>query len=172
MSEKKKEVTITLVVREMLYNVMQVAHKTGQAREADGTKNYVAASLMQASEDEEESYQIRRSLANNFAQMKSLLGEYLDEDETTANNRINTEIDNDGKLVLVFQMPSNYNLAGVSSMGENAHSYLVNITISEWFAITNPQEQANYATLAATALEHLKRAFYRRERPVRPTYDD
>lgn len=172
MAENKKPVTITLEVREMIYNVMQIAHKTGQAREADGTKGYESASLMQASEDEEESYEIKRSLANNFSQMKSLLGEYLDESETTANNRINTEIDNDGKLTLVFQMPSNYNLAGVSSMGENAHAYLVYITVSEWFAITNPQEQQNYATLAATSLEHLKRAFYRRERPTRPTYDD
>ncbi|MCD8266381.1 MAG: hypothetical protein LUC33_04420 [Prevotellaceae bacterium] len=170
MAEQKKEITITLKVAEMIYNVMQIAHKTGQAREADGKKSYESASLMQASEDEEESYEIKRSLVGNFAQMKSLLGEYLEESKTTSDNLIYDEVDNDGELALCFKMPSNYNLAGVDSMGKNAHAYLVYITVSEWFAITNPEEQDTYTKLAAVSLEHLKRAFYRRERPTRPTY--
>ena len=55
---------------------------------------------MQASDDDENSYQIRRSLANAFSALKSLLGEYLSEDKTTSDNLIAEQIDNDGVLEL------------------------------------------------------------------------
>lgn len=170
--EKKKEIKITLEVKELIYDVQQVTHKTGQAREADGKKGYEAASLMQASEDEEESYQVRRSIANYYAQLRSALGEYLDDDKTSGNNLVDQPIDEDARLEMVFQMPSNYNNSGVDSMGKNAHGYIVNMTISEWFLITNPEEAPAYATLAGASLEALKRAFYRRERPERPVYKE
>ena len=110
MAENKKTLTVTQQVKELVYDIQNKAYLTGQAREAAG-KSYQVASNMQASDDDENSYQIRRSLANAFSSLKSLLGEYLNEDNTTSDNLMDEEIDNNGKLSLEFLLPSNYNNA-------------------------------------------------------------
>ena len=96
MAENKKTLTVTQEVKELMFDIMNKSYQTGQAREFEGAKNYEACSNMQASEDLESSYQLRRSLANAFSSLKSLLGEYLDENESTSNNIIPKEIDDDG----------------------------------------------------------------------------
>ena len=88
MAENKKTLTVTQEVKELMFDIMNKAYLTGQAREFEGTKNYEASSNMQASEDLESSYQLRRSLANAFSSLKSLLGEYLDENKSTSDNII------------------------------------------------------------------------------------
>lgn len=170
MAEQKKTLTITQEVKELIYDIQNKAYLTGQAREADGTKSYEAASNMQASDDIENSYQIRRSLANAFSALKSLLGEYLTENNTTSNNLIANEIDNDGQLKLEFELPSNYNNASVDSLGNGIHSYLVDMTLGDWFSITNKEDASAYITHSAVSLENVKRALYKRSRPTRPTY--
>jgi hypothetical protein len=71
MAENKKTLTVTQQVKELVYDIQNKAYLTGQAREAAG-KSYQVASNMQASDDDENSYQIRRSLANAFSSLKSL----------------------------------------------------------------------------------------------------
>ena len=149
MAENKKTLTVTQQVKELVYDIQNKAYLTGQAREAEGKKNYEAASNMQASDDEENSYQIRRSLANAFSSLKSLLGEYLSEDKSTSNNLIAKEIDDNGVLEL---------------------AYLVDMALGDWFAITNPEDAASYVQHSAISLENVKRALYKRSRPERPTY--
>ena len=170
MAEQKKTLTCALEVKELMYDVMNKAYLTGQAREAEGT-GYEAASNMQASEDNENSYQLRRSLANAFSALKSLLGEYLDEDSTTTTNKIQSSIDNNKQLTLAFKLPSNYNNASADSLGNGIHAYLVDTTLSEWFSITNKADAEQYASHSAASLEIVKRALYKRSRPTRPTYE-
>lgn len=170
MAESKKTLTVTQYVKEIIYDVQNKAYLTGQAREAEGKKNYEAASNMQASDDNENSYQIRRSLANAFSSLKSLLGEYLDENKSTSDNKIATEIDNDGTLSLAFKLPSNYNNASADSLGNGIHAYLVDMTLGEWFTITNKEDAASYIEHSKVSLEIVKRALYKRSRPTRPTY--
>lgn len=170
MAEEKKNLAVTLQVKEIMFDVMNKAYLTGQAREASG-KGYEEASNMQASEDAENSYQLRRSLANAFSTLKSLLGEYLDESTTTTSNLVQKEIDNDGVLSLAFKLPSNYNNASADSLGNGIHSYLVDMTLSEWFTITNKEDAKDYIDHSAASLEIVKRALYKRSRPTRPTYD-
>lgn len=170
MAEEKKNLAVTLQVKEIMFDVMNKAYLTGQAREASG-KGYEEASNMQASEDTENSYQLRRSLANAFSTLKSLLGEYLDENTTTTSNLVQKEIDNDGVLSLAFRLPSNYNNASADSLGNGIHSYLVDMTLSEWFTITNKEDAKDYIDHSAASLEIVKRALYKRSRPTRPTYD-
>lgn len=108
MAENKKPLTVTLQVKELLYDIMNKAYLTGEARKAASKdQNYEEASNMQASEDTENSYQLRRSLANAYSSLKSLLGEYLDEDRTTSDNLIQKEIDDDG--VALGQLAQNLN---------------------------------------------------------------
>ena len=163
MAENKKDLTITEEVKELIFDIQNKTYLTGQAREAEGKKPYQAASNMQASDEDENSYQVRRSLANAFSTLKSLLSEWLQEERTT-------EIDNNGQLVLVFKLPLNYNDASADSLGNSIHSYLVNTTIAEWFTITNKEDAEAYVAHSAISLENIKRALYKRIRPKRPTY--
>lgn len=171
MAENKKTLTVTQEVKELMFDIMNKAYLTGQAREFEGTKNYEASSNMQASEDLESSYQLRRSLANAFSSLKSLLGEYLDENKSTSDNIIPKEIDDDGQLVLAFKLPSNYNKASADSLGNGIHAYLVDMALYEWFTITNKADAADYLTHSTASLETVKRALYKRSRPERPTYN-
>lgn len=171
MAENKKTLTVTQQVKELVYDIQNKAYLTGQAREAEGKKNYEAASNMQASDDIENSYQIRRSLANAFSALKSLLGEYLSEDKSTSNNLIAQEIDNDGELTLAFELPSNYNNASADSLGNGIHAYLVDMALGDWFAITNKEDAETYIAHSTVSLENVKRALYKRSRPERPSYN-
>lgn len=171
MAESKKTLTVTEQVKEIIFDVQNKSYLVGDARNAQAKgENYEAASKMQASDDDENSYQLRRSLANAFAALKSLLGEYLDENVSTSDNLINSEIDNDGELTLAFLLPSNYNDASADSLGNGIHAYLVDTTLAEWFSITNQADVEVYAAHAAQSLEIVKRALYKRSRPTRPTY--
>ena len=170
MAESKKTLTVTQQVKELIYDIQNKAYLTGQAREAGGM-GYQAASNMQASDDDENSYQIRRSLATAFSSLKSLLGEYLNEDKTTSDNLIYDEIDNDGELSLEFLLPSNYNNASADSLGNGIHAYLVDMALGDWFTITNKEDAQTYIAHSAVSLETVKRALYKRSRPERPTYE-
>lgn len=169
--EKKKTIVVTLETKELKFDVMNKSHLTGQARNAEG-KDYRATAYMQASDDDEHAYQIFRSISNAFSHLKTELGEYLHEDGSTSNNRINKTVEEDGKLQLTFLMPSNFNNSACDSLGRMLHEYIVDRTLSEWFVITNKQDAQDYANLAQDALGRAKQALYKRERPTRPTYTD
>lgn len=169
--EQKKTIVVTLESKEIKFDVMNKSHLTGQARNAEG-KDYRATAYMQASEDDEHAYQILRSISNAFSHLKVELGEYLHEDGSTSNNRINKTVEDDGKLQLSFLLPSNFNNSACDSLGGMLHEYIVDRTLSEWFVITNKQDAQDYAALANDALDRAKQALYKRERPTRPTYND
>lgn len=170
MAGNKKTITVTLRVKELVFDIQNKAYLTGLAREAEGKKGYEATSIMQASDDVENSYQIRRSLTDAFAILKSVLGEYLTENNTTSDNVINNEIDNGGTLTLSFVLPSNYNNASNDSISKNIHAYLVDIALRDWFAITNKEDADTYTAHAAVSLENVKRDIYKRSRPTRRIY--
>lgn len=164
----KQQISITLQVKELLFDIAQKTHLVGLSRLAEGKTNYEAASRMQASDDDEIAYQIKRSINDNFAALKTIMAEYLDETATTADNLIKTIIDNKGKLELTFSLPSNYNTAATSGLSAGIHDYLVYKAISEWFTISNKADAQDYLTLATDALSTAQTSLYKR---TRPTYD-
>lgn len=169
MAEKKKTITVKQQVKELIFDIQNKTYLTGQAKEASGV-NYEATSYMQASDDNENSYQIRRSLSNVFSTLKSQLGEYIKESKTTSDNMIKKEIDEDGELSIAFEMPSNFNEAAADSIGNNIHSYLVDKALCDWFSITSPGDVQIYEKHSEVSLEAVKRALYKRSRPTRPTF--
>lgn len=169
--EHKKTIIVTLESKEIKFDVMNKSHITGQARNAQG-KNYRETAYMQASEDDEHAYQILRAISNAFSHLKVELGEYLHEDGSTSNNRINRAVEDGEKLQLTFLLPSNFNNSACDSLGGMLHEYIVDRALSEWFVITNKEDAQDYANLAADALDRAKQALYKRERPTRPTYND
>lgn len=170
MAENKKIIKVTLEVREIVFDVMNKTHLTGVNRIAEGSKNYEVAANIQASEEEEHSYQIKRSISDAFSELKLELGEFLDEDDRAATNLIKNEIDLNGKLILSFLLPSNFNQSACNSLSAGLHEYIVSKTIAEWFLITNKDDAADYTALAVQALAQTKQALYKRCRPKRPTY--
>ncbi len=170
MAESKKTVAVTLEVKEVVFDVQNKTHLTGVSRKAEGTKDYEAAANMQASEDDEHSYQIRRSISNAFGELKVELGEYLNETATSSTNKVKKEVDSDGQLTLSFILPSNFNSAACESLGAELHEFMVARAIADWFTITNKADAADYVAIATAALERAKKALYKRSRPKRPTY--
>lgn len=169
MSEEKKTIVVTLESKEIKFDVMNKSHLTGQAKNAGGA-DYRSTAYMQASEDDEHAYQILRSISNAFSHLKVELGEYLHDDGSTSNNRINADVEAGKQLKLEFLLPSNFNNSACDSLGGMLHEYIVDRTLSEWFVITNPNDAQNYQNLATDALDRAKQALYKRERPVRPKY--
>lgn len=168
---QKKMITVTLEVRELKHDIMNRSHITGEVKEAEG-KDYRAASHMQASEDEGPDYQMLRSICNAFSHIKTELAEYLHEEGTTSNNRINQAVDESGRLQLAFMLPSNFDNSACDSLGGMLHEYIVNRTLSEWYLITNKEDAQGCAGMAVGALEQAKQALYKRLRPARPIHTE
>ncbi len=166
--ENKKEITIRLEVKELVFDIQNKTYLTGRSREADNTKGYEAASHIQVSDDDENSYQIRRSISNAFCNLKTELAEYLDDSATTTDNLVKSEIDNDTALILKLLMPSNYNQAAEDNLGAALHQYIVSRSIADWFTITDKADTAEYTAMTEAALEAARRALYKRRRPSRP----
>ena len=170
--EKKQIVTVKIDVKTALYDVRNKAYITGNSRMAAGTTNYEAGSKMQASEDNEEDDQLKRSLTTYFTGLKSKLGEYLDEETTTTNNLITQKIEDEDVLTLAFKLPTNYNNASADALGAGIHAYLVDLVLADWFNITNPQDAKSYTEHASVMLEDVRAALYKRSRPTRPPRPD
>ena len=47
---------------------------------------------------------------------------------------------------------------------------LIRLALAEWFAITSKSDSETYIAQSALALDNIKRALYKRNRPDRPTY--
>ena len=167
----KKSITVTLEVKEIIFDIENKTHITGVSKIADGTSNYEAGANMQASDEAEQSYQLRRSVSNAFSHLKVELSEYLNETASTTNNRIKDAGDNDGQLVLAFKLTSNFDNCACDALGSALHEYIVDKAISEWYMLTNKAEAADYLTLASAALTSTRTALYLRKRPERPTYN-
>lgn len=162
-------INVKLEVKEIIFDIQNKAFLTGQAREAGGT-NYEAASNMQVSDDEENSYQIRRSLSTSLAVLKSIVSEYLANESDESDNRLDSDIDEDGTIELIFNMPSNFNKSSVDALGKSIHSYLVDKSLADWFAINSATDAAIYLERSVVDLDNVKRALCKRSRPDRPTY--
>ena len=119
---------------------------------------------MQANDDDENANQIMRSIGNAFANLKTKLSEYINENGTSTNDK---QISSTGNLTLSLNMPPNYNNASNDTLSTALHQSLVNCAIGDWFTITNKNDASDYITLAAANLEQLREALNKRMRPTR-----
>lgn len=160
----KKKVKVTITMPWLLYDIMNETFLRG--RTIQNKDNHKEIASMFASEDEENREKILRSIKKGFAEIKTELGEYLDEDglETT-----NAHFDGESDLVLNLEMPSNFNEAATAGVGEAIHNYLTNIAIRDWYIVTNKGDAQDYASLAAAGLESIRQAVSKRSRPTRPS---
>lgn len=159
----KKQITITLYMSELIYDVQNKTYLTGRSR--DDGKNDAEVANMKANDDEENSNQIVRTIGNSFSYLKTKLSEYIDNDKsTTASNIISNSTAN---LVVTLDMPSNYNTANNDAVALAMHKYIVNTSLMEWFNITNKNDAKEYSELAVMSLNELAEAINKRTRPTR-----
>ena len=158
----KKTIAITLYMSELIYDVQNKTYLTGRSRQT-GT-NHEEVANMQANDDDENANQIMRSIGNAFANLKTKLSEYINENGTSTNDK---QISSTGNLTLSLSMPPNYNNASNDTISTALHQYLVNCAIGDWFTITNKNDASDYITLAAANLEQLREALNKRMRPTR-----
>ena len=67
-----------------------------------------------------------------------------------------------------LQMPSHFNEAATTGVGEAIHDYLKNTAIAEWYMVTNKADAEQYVALAQKSLVSIQQAVSKRSRPKRP----
>ena len=162
----KKSVTATIKIDWLLYDIMNETFLRG--RTIQNKENHKEVASMFASADEENREKILRSIKKGFAQVQSELAEYLDEDGTTTDN---SHYDGTTDLVLNLKMPSNFNEAATTGVGESVHDYLKNVAIAEWYVVTNKADAEQYVAMAAQSMLDIQYAVSKRSRPERPEDD-
>lgn len=160
----KKKVTATIDIKELLYDIMNETYLRG--RTIQNGENHKEVASMYASEDDENLDKLLRSIKKGFAEVKTELAEYLDEDCTTTDN---SRYDGESDLELNLTMPSNFNEAAATGVGEAIHDYLKNTAIAEWYMVTNKADAEQYVALAQKSLVSIQQAVSKRSRPKRPT---
>lgn len=158
----KKELTITLVKSELIYEVQNKTYLTGRSRETG--ENHEQVANMQMNDDEEHKNQILRSLGDAYRELKTKLSNYL-ADVATKSTDVQEAENEDFKLML--KMPSNFNQAVADSISAACHKYLVNTAICDWFTITKPDEAKSYADLSSIALQSIRESVNKRIIPTR-----
>ena len=109
---------------------------------------------------------VTATIKRAFAEVQTELGEYLNENGTTTDN---SHYDGSHDLVLNLTMPSNFNEAAPTGVGEAVHAYLANSAIADWYMVTNKADAEQYYALANKNMELIRQTVSKRSRPARPT---
>ncbi len=160
----KKPVKITIKRSWLLFDIMNETFLRG--RTIQNRENHKEVASMFASEDEENREKILRSIKKAFAEIQCELAEYLDEKGTETDN---SHWDGSTDLVFNLTMPSNFNEAATTGVGETIHDYMKNLAIAEWYAVTNPGDAEKYIAFAQKSMENIRYAVSKRSRPACPT---
>ncbi len=158
----KKSLSVTLYMSEIIYDVQNKTYLTGRSRQ--NGQNHEEVANMMNNDDDENLNQVLRSIGNAFASLKTRLSEYLTDTGTTSNNIL---IDGATDLTISLLMPSNFNQATKDSISGNAHQFIVNTAIAEWFTITDKNDAQDYVNMAAGNIAQIREAINKRVQPTR-----
>lgn len=162
-----KTIYLNLDIAEIIYDIQNKTYLTGKSR-SDGS-NYEQVANMQANDDDENANQVLRSVSMAYSNLKTKLGEYLDDLDTTATNEL---VKTTEPLSLKLTMPSNFNTATIETMAAAAHQYIVSKAVADWFTITHKTDAPEYSTLSEASLKIITEAVNKRRRPQRPAADN
>lgn len=164
----RKTIKITLALKELIYDVQNKTYLTARSRKGGDNDEQVAN--MMASDDEENANQVLRSIQNSIGVLKTKLSEYMAEDTTTDNDALDgantTTVTTDKTIDITLNMPVNFNAAVVTAITAACHSYIVDMSVAEWFVITDKADAKEYADMATADLQNIREAVNKRCRPV------
>lgn len=159
---EKKTVTATIVMSELLYDIMNETYLRG--RTIQNSDNYKEVASMFASLDDENQDKILRSVKRAFTNVKTELSEYLSESGLTTDNRL---ISSESDLIISLTMPNNFNEAATTGIAESVHDYIRNTAVADWYLVTNKSDAQDYYALATSSLESVRKSVSKRSRPMR-----
>lgn len=164
----RKILTIHLHIPDIVYNIQNQSHTAGRLRLADPKTPYEAAYDMQATDDDNESYRVNRSISAAYNNLKTALSEYVIDNLTTSEDELEKEIEGKGELSITLRLTDNYNDAASESVVSGAREYIVNSSLADWFGVTSKEESELYIAKASANLSNMLMALYRRARPQKP----
>ena len=162
-----KLATVTIKMSRLLYDIANETFLRG--RVLLNKDNHKDVASMYANEDEGHREKILRSIKRAYADVRTVLDEYLNEWDDIADNSL---IDDGVDLELNLIMPDNYSEGATTGLCEAVHAYLVNSAVADWYVITNKEEAEQYYALASKAMELVRQTASKRRRPVRPANGD
>lgn len=159
-----KKLTITLYMSELIYDFQNKVFLAGRSKRANGLDDE-AASVIQASDEEEDINQVVRSIQSAYGQLLVEVSEGLHTPTTgTSSNEL---LSKDSNIIINLEMPSNFAIGTKDAVSNSMHDYIIYKAISEWCLITNKPDEKDYADMAVLAMSNLHKVFNRRERPTR-----
>lgn len=146
------EVTLTINKESVFDEVAMTAEYTG-AKMADETA-YERISLT----DE------NREILNRFwSESKTLICGHL-------KRMFISEEDTEDSYTLSLELSESFGSQLTTNLLSSLHHFFVANIISKWYALTNKEEAAGYATAAASYIEEIMRKAYSKEKPSRPSF--
>lgn len=146
------EVTLTINKESVFNEVAMTAEYTG-AKMADETA-YERISLT----DE------NREILNRFwSESKTLICGHL-------KRMFISEEDTEDIYNLSLELSESFGRQLTTNLQSSLHHFFVANIISKWYALTNKEEAAGYATAAASYIEDIMRKAYSKEKPSRPSF--
>lgn len=146
------EVTLTINKESVFNEVAMTAEYTG-AKMADETA-YERISLT----DE------NREILNRFwNESKTLICGHL-------KRMFISEEDTEDIYNLSLELSESFGSQLTKNLESSLHHFFVANIISKWYALTNKEEAAGYATAAASYIEEIMRKAYSKEKPSRPSF--
>lgn len=146
------EVTLTINKESVFNEVAMTAEYTG-AKMADETA-YERISLT----DE------NREILNRFwSESKTLICGHL-------KRMFISEEDPEDIYTLSLELSESFGNQLRTNLESSLHHFFVANIISKWYALTNKEEAAGYATAAASYIEEIMRKAYSKEKPSRPSF--
>lgn len=146
------EVTLTINKESVFNEVAMTAEYTG-AKMADETA-YERISLT----DE------NREILNRFwNESKTLICGHL-------KRMFISEEDTKDSYTLSLELSESFGSQLTKNLESSLHHFFVANIISKWYALTNKEEAAGYATAAASYIEEIMRKAYSKEKPSRPSF--
>lgn len=164
---EKTEVSITMFISELLYEVQNKTYLTGMSRK--NGNNHEEVANMQANDDDENINQLLRSIQNSSSTLKTKLSDYIVDTSLSSSNELIGEGDD---YTFVLTVPTNYNHSTVETITSSMHQYIVNTATGDWFSITNKADAENYYRFASDNLEMIREALNKRVRPNRRGAED
>lgn len=146
------EVTLTINKESVFDEVAMTAEYTG-AKMADETA-YERISLT----DEN-----REILDRFWSESKTLICGHL-------KRMFISEEDTEDSYTLSLELSESFGNQLTTNLHSSLHHFFVANIVAKWYALTNKEEAAGYATAAASYIEEIMRKAYSKEKPSRPSF--
>lgn len=158
----KQDITITINLNEVEYDVKNTTYLIGRALSGAGS-SAAQVSNVQVTDDAERINLVRRCVGEGVSRVKHLLSEWMLYGGVVADNAL----PNGGSVALTLSMPTNFALSAVDDLSASVQKYVTDYALGNWCSVMDKSRAADYYASASASLEVMRDASLRRKRPTR-----